>query len=59
MFFAEVELATILKGVMFGLEQSTGGRPVTVDQLPGGRASVCELDGDCGRDFKLCRQTVF
>lgn len=43
---------------MFGFEQPTGGRSVTVDQLPGGRASVCELDGDCGRDFKLCRQTV-
>lgn len=42
-----------------GSKQSTGGCSVTVDQLPGGRASVCELDGDCGRDFKLCRQTVF
>lgn len=40
------------------VQQPAGGRFVTVDQLPGGRGSVCAVDGPGRGDAELLRQTV-
>lgn len=44
--------------IVLSVLQPTGGCVVTMDQLPGGRESVCAMDGSGGGDPELLRQTV-